>query len=125
MNLSGTVLLNYVNFYKIDLNDILVIQDDLDMSIGNYKLLYNRGDGGHNGIKDIIRCLSSKCFYRLKIGISRDDNLMTKDYVLGKFNSDELKIINDSFNKLDKIVNDFVMMNRDSFIQKYNTRIDG
>ena len=49
MNSSGDAVIKYVNYYKIPINDVLVIQDDLDMDLGKYKLLFNHGDGGHNG----------------------------------------------------------------------------
>ena len=48
MNLTGEAILKYVNFYKIKPEAILIIQDDLDMPIGTFKLLFNHGDGGHN-----------------------------------------------------------------------------
>src|SRR5574344_1295157 len=59
MNLSGDVVYKYVNFYKIELDDILIIHDDMDIICGDYKVSYNHGDGGHNGIKDIILKLNS------------------------------------------------------------------
>lgn len=123
MNLSGDVVLGYVNFYKINLADILVIQDDLDMDLANYKILFKRGPGGHNGIKDIINKLNSNSFYRLKIGISKNDISM-KDYVLSNFSSDDLIKLNECFDKLKDLVSDFVNLSSDSFVQKYNTRDD-
>jgi PTH1 family peptidyl-tRNA hydrolase len=71
MNLSGDAVSKYLNFYKLDVSDVMVIQDDLDMELGTSKLLFNRGDGGHNGIKDIILKLGSKNFLRVKIGIGK------------------------------------------------------
>ena len=123
MNLSGDVVLGYVNFYKINLADILVIQDDLDMDLANYKILFKRGPGGHNGIKDIINKFNSNSFYRLKIGISKNDISM-KDYVLSNFSSDDLIKLNECFDKLKDLVSDFVNLSSDSFVQKYNTRDD-
>ncbi len=124
MNLSGDVVLKYVNYYKVDFDNILVIQDDLDMPVGKYKILFNRGDGGHNGIKDIINKLGTKNFYRLKIGISKCIDISTKDYVLGVFSNDELDCINKSFAKLNNIIYDFVNLSRNDFVQKYNTKVD-
>ena len=69
MNLSGDAVSKYINFYKIEINDVVVIQDDLDMSLGRNKLIFNHGDGGHNGIKDIILKTGSKNFLRLKIEV--------------------------------------------------------
>jgi len=121
MNLSGESVFKYINFYKIDINNVLVIQDDLDMETGKYKLMYNHGDGGHNGIKNIMHYLGSREFLRLKIGISKA-NIDTKDYVLGKFNKDELSILNSTFNRLSNFLNDYVSMNRDVLMGKYNSK---
>ncbi len=121
MNLSGETVLKYVNYYKIQINDVLVIQDDLDMALGNYKLLFNRGDGGHNGIKNIISLLGSREFLRLKIGISKS-NIDTRDYVLGNFSKKELEVIDHTFLKLKSFINDYVSMNRDILMGKYNTK---
>ena len=122
MNLSGGVVKKYVDFYKIDLDDILIIQDDLDMNIGRIKIVYDSSSGGHNGIKDIERCLGSKRYARLKIGIAKDKSMDTKDYVLGKFNNDELKILNDDYDYLVNVVDDFCNLNLDKLMSKYNRK---
>lgn len=122
MNLSGDAVRNYVNYYKINVYDILVIQDDLDMEVGRFKLLFNHGDGGHNGIKNIILNLGSRDFLRLKIGISKASLVDSKDYVLGKFPSEELDAINNSFKELGNFINDYIVMDRDKLIGKYNSR---
>lgn len=121
MNLSGEVVNKYVNYFDIALDDILVIQDDLDMNVGKYKFLFNHGDGGHNGIKNIILNLGSKSFLRLKVGISKSTG-DTKNYVLGKFSNEEIKIINNSFDLLKDVVYDFVVLSRDSLVNKYNSQ---
>ena len=123
MNLSGDAVIKYVNFYKVDMNDIVVIQDDLDMPLGRVKLISNHGDGGHNGIKDIILKLGSKTFLRVKIGIGKSDLMETKDYVLGKFKNNDRDILDGVFLRLRDVIKDAVVMNRDSLIQKYNTKI--
>ena len=122
MNLAGDAVRNYVNYYKINVYDILVIQDDLDMEVGKFKLLFNHGDGGHNGIKNIILNLGSRDFLRLKIGISKATLGDSKDYVLGKFPSEELDAINNSFKELSNFINDYIVMDRDKLIGKYNSR---
>lgn len=121
MNLSGESVIKYANFYKVSPEDILVIQDDLDMAVGKYKLLFNRGDGGHNGIKNIILNLGSKSFLRLKIGISKP-NSNAIDYVLGKLNKDELNDIFTAFHELSDFMFDYVSMNRNLLMGKYNTK---
>ena len=123
MNLSGDAVSKYVNFYKLENSDVVVIQDDLDMELGKFKLMSSRGDGGHNGIKDIVLKTGSKNFLRVKIGIGKSSLMDTKDYVLGKFNGENKNIINNTFLCLRDIIDDYISMNRDSLVQKYNTKI--
>lgn len=122
MNLSGNVVLKFINFYKINLSDVLVIQDDLDMIFGKVKLVFNSSSGGHNGIRDIEKNLSSREYVRLKIGIANNKNIDTKDYVLGKFSNDELKILEDVYKKLNFVVDDFCDLSLDRLMNKYNNK---
>lgn len=123
MNLSGDSVIKYINYYKVDTSDLIVVQDDMDMLIGRVKLSFNHGDGGHNGIKDIILKLNSKEFYRVKIGIGKSNLIDTKDYVLGKFGSDEKCMLDEFFVSLRDIFVDFIKLSKDQFMQKYNTKI--
>ena len=123
MNLSGDSVSKYINYYKLTDNDIIVVQDDLDMPLGRNKMIINHGDGGHNGIKDIVLKIGSKNFLRLKIGIGKSELIDTKDYVLGKFNSKDRELLDGVFFKLRDVFNDYISMNMDSLIQKYNTKI--
>ena len=120
MNLSGSVVEKYVSFYKINVCDILVIQDDLDMNFGRVKIVHNSSSGGHNGIKDIERCLGSKEYARLKIGIANDKSIDTKDYVLGKFTDEEEKVLLSVFKDLVNVIDDFCTMSLDRLMSKYN-----
>lgn len=122
MNLSGSVVKKFVDFYKISLNDVLIIQDDLDMPFGKVKFVFNSSSGGHNGIKDIEKNLGSKEYIRLKIGISNDKMIDTKDYVLGKFNAEELKILEKVYEKLGNVVDDFCNLSLDLLMNKYNNK---
>lgn len=122
MNLSGGVVRDFVNFFKIDFGDILVVQDDLDMNFGKIKIVFNSSSGGHNGIKDIERCLGTREYARLKIGIANDKNMDTKNYVLGKFSSDEQEILNNNYEKLVNVIDDFCSISLDRLMNKYNNR---
>ncbi len=107
MNLSGIAVRYYVNFYKVDINNILVIQDDLDLPLATVKLKKSKSSGGHNGIKNITAELNTPDFLRLKIGISHpNDNVI--DYVLTSFSKQELDLLNESFNKAHKVIEDFI-----------------
>lgn len=120
MNLSGLAVSKIVNFYKIDMKDILVIQDDLDMEIGSYKIKRNSSSGGHNGIKSIIAELNSEEFGRLKIGIGKSIQISSDKYVLGKFSTDELNKINENMDTFKNIIKTFIDSSIEDAMQKYN-----
>lgn len=120
MNLSGLAVSKIVNFYKIDMKDILVIQDDLDMEIGSYKIKRNSSSGGHNGIKSIISELNSEEFGRLKIGIGKSIQISSDKYVLGKFSTDELNKINENMDTFRNIIKTFIDNSIEDVMQMYN-----
>ncbi|OGT59882.1 MAG: aminoacyl-tRNA hydrolase [Gammaproteobacteria bacterium RIFCSPHIGHO2_12_FULL_45_12] len=71
INLSGQAVQACANYLKIPPQQILIVHDDIDLPAGTIKLKFDGGDGGHNGLKDIIRHLNTKKFYRLRIGVGR------------------------------------------------------
>lgn len=120
MNLSGEVVRKYIDFFKIKSEDILVIHDDLDQTLGKIKLKQNSSSGGHNGIKNMELHLGTKNYKRLKIGISNDKTIDTKNYVLGKINKEERKILDESIDKCMNILDDYFQMNFIDLMSKYN-----
>ena len=122
MNLSGGVVKKYVDYFKIDLDDVLIIQDDLDMSFGRVKFVYDSSSGGHNGIKDIEFNLGTKKYSRLKIGISKDKSIDVKDYVLGKFDDVELQKLSIIFENLVSLIDDFGELDNSRIMNKYNVK---
>lgn len=122
MNLSGTVVSQYVNFYKIDISDILVVSDDLDLNIGNFKLKDKGSCGGHNGLRNIEACIHSQDYKRLKIGISNDKSRETKDYVLGSFSKSDQEILNSLFGTLVNVIDDYFSLNFLSLMNRYNRK---
>ena len=62
MNLSGTVVLSFVNYFKINIDDILIVYDDKDIELGSVKLKKSGSCGGHNGIRNIIDNLKTNCY---------------------------------------------------------------
>lgn len=120
MNLSGGVVSSFVNYYKVSYKDIIVIHDDLDLPVGKIRIKVNSSAGGHNGIKDIIKSLNTQEFMRIKVGISNNKNIDTKDYVLGNFSKSDLKIIKDIEKEVFEIIENFDYDNIDSLMNKYN-----
>ncbi|MBQ7140750.1 MAG: aminoacyl-tRNA hydrolase [Bacilli bacterium] len=123
VNLSGIVVKKYMDYFKINIDDIFVIVDDLDQKIGSYKLKTNSSSGGHNGLKSIEQNLGSKDYKRLKIGISNDKGIDTKNYVLGKFNNEERKIIDDIILTSTNIIDDFNLLTFNHLMTKYNKKV--
>lgn len=122
INLSGEVVRKFVDFYKIPLNDILIISDDLDLKIGNFKLKERGSSGGHNGLKNIELHLGTQNYKRLKIGIANNKNIDTKDYVLGKININDAKIYDELSIIVNHILDDFFVDSFDVLISKYNKK---
>jgi len=93
MNNSGESVSAIVNFYKLKSTDVLVIHDDLDISLGAYKLQFAKGPKVHNGIISIEKYLK-RDFFRLRIGIeAREVKLIGMDYVLDNFTKSELETL--------------------------------
>lgn len=90
MNLSGEAVIATMNFYKIDKKDVLVVYDDIALDLGRVRFRNSGSDGGHNGIKSIIKHLGSSEFDRLKIGIGPQPNIPSEAYVLQNFTAEEL-----------------------------------
>jgi len=120
MNLSGQVVRKFVDYFNIDINDILVISDDLALPISKYRLRLFGSCGGHNGLRDIENMLGSNKFKRFRIGISNDSRIDTKDYVLGKFSVEDRNILDDLLPITVDVLNDFCSIDFEKVMSKYN-----
>jgi PTH1 family peptidyl-tRNA hydrolase len=90
MNLSGTSVLAVMDFYKLPLEELLVICDDLSLPLGKLRFRARGASGGHKGLEDIIRRLGTEEFSRLRIGIgSPPEGWDASDYVLARFTESE------------------------------------
>ena len=110
MNISGIPVQKISQFYKINPSDIYIIHDDLDLEVGDYRIQFDRGPAGHNGIKSIIENLNTQSFHRIRIGIGKPiNNIPVEDYVLQPFSKSELDIIDTTtqkiFEEIKKIIN--------------------
>ena len=89
MNNSGECILAFLNYFRIPLDNLLVIYDEIALPLGKFRYRCQGSDGGHNGMKNIIKFVGSKDFKRLRIGIGYDQNFLIKDWVLQNFSSAE------------------------------------
>ncbi|MBG3012795.1 MULTISPECIES: aminoacyl-tRNA hydrolase [Enterobacterales] len=101
MNLSGKAVQAMANFYRIELDEILVAHDELDLPPGVVKMKLGGGNGGHNGLKDIqSKFANNPNFYRLRIGIGHPgDKNKVVGFVLGKPPISEQKLIDDAIDE--------------------------
>ncbi len=122
MNLSGEVVKSYMDFFKIQTENLLIIVDDLDTEIGNLKLKYKGSSGGHNGLKNIEANIKTKEYKRVKIGISNNQNKDKIDYVIGKVSKEELNKMNSVNRYAKELIDDFLTMKFDNVMNKYNSK---
>lgn len=122
MNLSGEVIRKYTDYFNIDTKDILVICDDLDTTIGKYRLRARGSSGGHNGLKNIELMLQTQDYARLKIGISHDREIDTKDYVLGKLDKQTIELLKENIKIICDIIDDFYKLDMEKLMAKYNRK---
>jgi PTH1 family peptidyl-tRNA hydrolase len=121
MNNSGFSVRAVANYFKIPVEEILIISDDRDLDVARIRIRKKGSSGGHNGLKSIIEQLGTSDFARIKIGIGRNSQ-DAKDYVLGQFNEEELALINGILDKASNIVTDYIQYGIDYIMNKYNIR---
>ena len=121
MNLSGKALLEFINFFKIDKNNIIVIYDDKDLDVGTIRIRKNGSNGGHNGIKS-IETITDK-FVRVRIGIGKpkfkDDMI---NHVISKVSNDEYDKLKIGISKAYKAVVDILKYGVDISMNKNNLK---
>ena len=120
MNLSGEVIINFIKYYKININDVLIISDDLDLDVGKLRIRYKGSSGGHNGLKNISQHLGTNDYKRIKIGISNNKDIDTKDFVLGKFSLEEREKLLETIDLIPNIIDDYLILSFDNLMNKYN-----
>ena len=123
INLSGDVMIKFVKYLNIKTEDILVISDDLDLPLGSIKIKEKGSSGGHNGLKNIESQLGTNEYKRIKIGISNNKQMDTKDYVLEKFSIKERNHLKPTIEKAADAVLDYFHTPFQELMSKYNVKI--
>ncbi len=124
MNNSGEVVKKFIDYYQISVEDILVLYDDYYIEVGDFKLKASGSSAGHNGLKSIEKHIDSKNYKRIKIGISRDQQMLLSDYVLSKFSKEQLKEIDKITEKLVIVLDDYLDWDFDKLMSIYNEKKD-
>ena len=96
MNLSGESVRAIMDFYKLTVEDLIVVYDDIDLDVGKLRIREKGSAGGHNGMKNIILHSGSQEFVRVRVGVGKKPEQMDlADHVLGRFGSNERKLVED------------------------------
>jgi len=110
VNRSGESAFDVLNDYKITLNDILIICDDLNLEFGKIRIRKTGGDGGHNGIASIIYSLNSDYFLRLRFGIGRNfEKGEMVNFVLSRFTENELSELTKKYDLAVELMESFIL----------------
>ena len=127
MNNSGEAVKSIIDWYKIDLEQMLIILDDIDLPLGKIRYRKKGGSGGHNGLKSIINHLKTENFNRIRIGIGSP--LITEEgktlniisHVLGNFSLPEKLILDKIFLELIKSLENLNINNEENIICRLNS----
>ncbi|REJ82884.1 MAG: aminoacyl-tRNA hydrolase [Bacteroidetes bacterium] len=123
MNLSGKAVNYWLQFHNIPLQNLLVITDDLALPFGTLRMKNKGGDGGHNGLTDIIQTLNTQEFARLRFGIGNEFAKGRQvDYVLGEWTQEEKDKLKERIDKAVEMVNSFVSIGIGKTMSEYNNK---
>ena len=121
MNLSGFAVVEIMNFYKLNIKDILIVYDDISLPLGTLRFRDKGSDGGHNGIKSIIKETGSSDFDRLKVGIGpQPKNLPSEKFVLENFRQEEKENLDIALNAAANASLDWLCLDLQKLQEKYN-----
>ena len=120
MNLSGTAVQEVVHYFKIAIEDIVVIFDDMALEPGKIRLRYEGSSGGHKGMQNIIDCLSTENIKRIRIGIGEPGEWDNIDYVLSKPLKDEMPLIEEAIANAVRAIKEMLKSDFDRAMNKFN-----
>ncbi len=123
MNLSGKAVNYWMQHEKIEPDNIMVLVDDLALPFGKIRIGPKGGDGGHNGLKSIQEILTNANYPRLRFGISNEFNKGAQvNYVLGKWNEEELKTLNDRIKIAADAIKAFAFIGLSRCMNEFNNK---
>lgn len=121
MNLSGESVQSVFQFYKVDMDHLIVVYDDIDLDIGKLRIRKKGSAGSHNGMKSIIKCLGSQDFPRIRVGVSKPEpNRDLADFVLSRVPKDQADDMISGLEKAVKTVEEIIRTDIDMAMNKYN-----
>ena len=122
MNLSGESLREVMNYYNVDIEDLIVIYDDFDIETGSLRIRKKGSAGSHNVMKSVIYQLKNDGFPRVRVGIGKSGSLDWKDFVLGKVGGAESDAISQAISNAADAVECMISEGIDIAMNKYNKK---
>ncbi len=123
MNLSGKSVSKIINFYKINICQVIVVHDDIDVPLGQIKITKNKGAGGHKGVGSIIKETGSKNFTRIRIGICPEKKPSNaRVFVLQKFKKNEEESLEKALHKTEQAINMIVKESAEKAASLFNAK---
>lgn len=124
MNNSGLAVSSLIKYYKVEMENLMIVHDDLDLDTGRIKVVRSGGAGGHRGVGSIIYHLKDKDFTRTKIGIGRPRYMEAiEDFVLKPFYEDQKKTMEEVVNVTIKAIKSFILYGVESTMNNFNSVI--
>lgn len=122
MNLSGESIIDFVNFFKVPIENIIVISDDIDLDAGRLRIRPKGSAGGHNGLKSIIYMLGSDEFPRIRMGVGapKHEDYDLADFVLGRFSKDEIPVMEKAIERAKLAAEEIIKRDVPAAMNKYN-----
>jgi PTH1 family peptidyl-tRNA hydrolase len=122
MNLSGQAARALMEYYKVPLENILVVHDDMDFAPGAIKLRKAGSGGAHNGVKDILSALGSQSLARIRIGIGRPEPGDMREYVLARFRAEEVPLMRQAVEDACGAIESFLSWGIDRAMNEFNRK---
>jgi PTH1 family peptidyl-tRNA hydrolase len=124
MNLSGSAVRRWQHFYKVALEDVLVVVDDVNLEAGRLRIRRSGSAGGHNGLKSIVAELGTDQFARLRVGVGGGERKSLSSHVLGRFTPDEEATIEAAIARSVEAIEVFVEVGIVAAMDRYNRKDD-
>ena len=124
MNLSGESIIEAMNFYKIQENELIVIYDDVDIEPGNIRIRRNGSAGTHNGMRSIVEHIKTENFIRVRVGIGKPKEYIDMiSHVIGHIPEEDKKALEEGTNIAKEAVIEIVKNSVDSAMNKFNKKV--
>ena len=120
VNKSGDAVKYWMAKEKISLQNLLVICDDLNIAFGSIRIKTKGSDGGHNGLKDLQAKLGTNNYGRLRFGIKNETKKNTTQFVLDKWNQNEIDILESYFIKIEKAIFSYTLLGPSNAMNNFN-----